>query len=163
MSLVPQTDSPSTRPLTNVPVPWVYVLIYLVGVVLEFLFPIGSLKTSSWPIGRIGAIVFALGVGLAAWGWLLFQRAGTTRVPGEASTTLMVRGPYRFTRNPMYVGLAWAYLGEAGLLRQLWPVILLPVVLAYVNWGVIPVEEAKLREVFGGEYDRYRARVRRWL
>ena len=63
----------------------------------------------------------------------------------------------------MYVGLTLAYLGEAGLLRQFWPIVVLPLVVAYVNWVVIPVEEAKLSEVFGAEYDRYRARVRRWV
>jgi protein-S-isoprenylcysteine O-methyltransferase Ste14 len=160
---MPTGNADRNRLLTNVPVPWVYVLIYLVGVAFEFLFPIGRLKTSSSPLGLIGAVVFALGVALAAWGWLLFQKAGTTRVPGQASTTFVTWGPYRFTRNPMYVGLGLAYLGEAGMLRHLWPVILLPLVFAYVNWGVIPVEEARLREVFGDEYDRYRTRVRRWL
>jgi protein-S-isoprenylcysteine O-methyltransferase Ste14 len=84
-------------------------------------------------------------------------------VPGQASSQLVTWGPYRFTRNPMYVGLTLAYLGEAGILRQIWPVILLPLVVAYVNWIVIPVEESKLREVFGEEYERYQKKVRRWL
>jgi protein-S-isoprenylcysteine O-methyltransferase Ste14 len=63
----------------------------------------------------------------------------------------------------MYVGLTLAYLGEAGLLRQIWPVVLLPLTIAYVNWTVIPVEEAKLDEVFPGSYQQYRSRVRRWI
>jgi protein-S-isoprenylcysteine O-methyltransferase Ste14 len=63
----------------------------------------------------------------------------------------------------MYVGLTLAYLGEAGILHQTWPVILLPLTVAYLNWIVIPVEEAKLKEVFGDEYERYRAAVRRWV
>jgi protein-S-isoprenylcysteine O-methyltransferase Ste14 len=63
----------------------------------------------------------------------------------------------------MYVGLSIAYLGEAGLLGHVWPILLLPVVLGYINALVIPVEEARLREVFGDEYDRYRSRVRRWI
>jgi protein-S-isoprenylcysteine O-methyltransferase Ste14 len=63
----------------------------------------------------------------------------------------------------MYVGLTLAYLGEAGILRQVWPMLLLPLTVAYVNWVVIPVEEGKLTEVFGEEYERYRARVRRWV
>jgi len=63
----------------------------------------------------------------------------------------------------MYVGLTIAYLGEAFLLRDIWPVALLPVVLAYVNWAVIPVEQARLAEVFGAEYVTYQRQVRRWL
>jgi protein-S-isoprenylcysteine O-methyltransferase Ste14 len=72
-------------------------------------------------------------------------------------------GPYRFTRNPMYVGLTIAYLGEALLLHQLWPVVLLPLVIAYVHWIVIPLEESKLQEAFGDHYVQYRARVGRWV
>jgi protein-S-isoprenylcysteine O-methyltransferase Ste14 len=63
----------------------------------------------------------------------------------------------------MYVGLTFAYIGEAGLMKQVWPLALLPLVLAYVNWTVIPLEESKLREVFGDEYEQYRLRVRRWV
>jgi protein-S-isoprenylcysteine O-methyltransferase Ste14 len=63
----------------------------------------------------------------------------------------------------MYVGLVVAYLGEAAILRQIWPVVFLPLVVAYVNWIVIPVEEAKLTEVIGEPYARYRKEVRRWL
>jgi protein-S-isoprenylcysteine O-methyltransferase Ste14 len=63
----------------------------------------------------------------------------------------------------MYVGLVLAYLGEAALLKQMWPVLLLPLTLFYLNWTVIPVEEAKLEEVFQDEYAQYRLRVRRWI
>jgi len=65
--------------------------------------------------------------------------------------------------NPMYVGLLVAYVGEALILRQIWPLLLLPLVVAYVNWVVIPVEEGKLTEVFGDEYRGYQAKTRRWL
>jgi hypothetical protein len=96
-------------------------------------------------------------------GLLIFRKPRTTTVPGKASSVLVTWGPYRFTRNPMYVSLLLAYLGEAGILRQIWPVALLPLVLAYLNWIVIPVEEAKLSQVFGEAYETYRARVRRWI
>lgn len=63
---------------------------------------------------------------IAGCGLVLFRKAKTTTVPGKLSGKLVTRGPYRFTRNPMYVGLILAYLGEAGLLKQIWPVVLLP-------------------------------------
>ncbi len=63
----------------------------------------------------------------------------------------------------MYVSLTLAYLGEAGLLTQIWPVILLPFVLAYLNWIVIPLEERGLKEVFAEAYEQYCTRVRRWI
>jgi len=110
-----------------------------------------------------GAVVFVLGSVVAGWGWLIFRLARTTRVPGETSTTLVTWGPYRFTRNPMYVGLVLAYLGEAGILHQVAPVILLPLTITYLNWVVIPLEEERLHEVFGAGYERYGNRVRRWI
>jgi protein-S-isoprenylcysteine O-methyltransferase Ste14 len=63
----------------------------------------------------------------------------------------------------MYVGLIFAYLGEAGILHQVWPVLLLPFTVSYINWMVIPLEEARLKEVFELEYEAYCARVRRWM
>ena len=108
-------------------------------------------------------MLFAAGVAIAVWGQVLFRKAHTTTVPGQTSSRLITSGPYRFSRNPMYVGLVLAYLGVAGLLQQVWPVTLLPFVVAYLNWIVIPVEEARLRDAFGAVYDRYVASVRRWL
>jgi len=63
----------------------------------------------------------------------------------------------------MYVGLVLAYVGEAGILRQVWPLVLLPLTVAYVNGIVIPLEEARLKDVFLDEYEEYRSRVRRWI
>jgi protein-S-isoprenylcysteine O-methyltransferase Ste14 len=151
--------SPSPlRWLMRVPVPWVFVLAYFLGCAVERLRP-SDLRAGL----AAGIVVFSLGAALAGWGLATFHKARTTTVPGLASEHLVTWGPYRFSRNPMYVGLSLAYVGEAFLLRQAWPLALLPLVVAYVNWVVIPVEEAKLTEVFGSEYEAYRARTRRWL
>src|SRR5262245_35435107 len=111
----------------------------------------------------VGVMLFAIGIVIAGWGWTIFFRARTTTIPGNVSAKLVTWGPYRFTRNPMYVGLSLAYLGEAGILKQLWPVLLLPLVIAYLNWIVIPVEEGRLMETFPREYTQYRSTVRRWI
>jgi len=110
-----------------------------------------------------GGVVFVAGAVIAGWGLVIFHKAHTTTVPGQSSVRLVTWGPYRFTRNPMYLGLVLAYLGEAALLKQLWPVLVLPFTLVYLNWTVIPVEEAKLEEVFQVAYRQYRLRVRRWI
>jgi protein-S-isoprenylcysteine O-methyltransferase Ste14 len=153
----------AVRWLLKVPVPWVFVLTYLVGVGVEFAAHHRGPIEAHPNVAIAGGALFAIGAVIAGWGLLTFRRARTTTVPGQASSQLVTWGPYRFTRNPMYVGLTLAYLGEAGILRQFWPIVVAPLVLAYVNWIVIPVEEAKLREVFGAEYERYRARVPRWI
>src|SRR5262245_30897123 len=150
--------------LMRVPVPWVFVLTYLIGAALEFVWParLGG-DVSGRVTLSVGLVLFALGVVIAGWGLVTFHSARTTTVPGKASSQLVTWGPYRFSRNPMYVGLATAYIGETFLTRQVWPAALLPIVLAYVNWIVIPVEQARLTEVFGAEYATYQRRVRRWL
>lgn len=149
--------------LLRIPVPWVFILAYLAGVALEFALRVRGLIPNRLGLTILGAMLFALGAVIAGWGWMLFHRERTTRVPGEASTTLVTRGPYRFTRNPMYVGLSLAYLGEAGMLHQVIPVLLLPLVIVYLNQVVIPVEEERLRGVFGAAYTQYQEKVRRWL
>ena len=152
------------RVLLKVPVPWVFVLSYMVGIVLQVcLRPDAISPKEAWMGTGVGAGLFAIGVAIAGWGLTLFHRASTTTVPGQQSRLLVTRGPYRITRNPMYVGLTLAYLGEAGLLRQIWPLAVLPLVHAYLQWMVIPLEESRLRESFGAEYEAYCRRVRRWI
>lgn len=114
------------RFLLRVPVPWVFVLTYLLGVVLEHVFHRTISPTAALVSTIAGAVLFAVGAVIAGCGLVLFRKAKTTTVPGKLSGKLVTRGPYRFTRNPMYVGLILAYLGEAGLLKQIWPVVLLP-------------------------------------
>ena len=149
--------------LFALPVPWVFVLGYLAGAGLEVLFLPRKYRLAADFLGPAGLALFVAGALIAGWGWMIFHRKGTTRVPGEASIALVIDGPYRVTRNPMYVGLTIAYIGEAAIQRQIVPLAMLILVLAYVNWVVIPVEERRLREVFGPAYDAYRAKVRRWL
>jgi protein-S-isoprenylcysteine O-methyltransferase Ste14 len=151
------------RLLLRIPVPWVFVLTYLAGAALESVNRLPARELRVPHVQLAGALVFAVGAALAGWGLLTFRKARTTTVPGERSSRLVTGGPYRFTRNPMYVGLIVAYIGEAGILAQVWPVVLLPLVVAYVRWAVIPLEESTLTDGFGPEYEQYRARVRRWL
>src|ERR1700690_335354 len=151
------------RFLLHVPVPWVFVLTYLIGVVLERVHHATISPAAALVSTTAGAGLFAVGAVIAGWGLVLFRKAKTTTVPGKLSGKLVTWGPYRFTRNPMYVGLVLAYLGEAGLLKQIRPVFLLRFTVAYLNWTVIPLEEAKLEEAFHDECKQYRLRVRRWF
>jgi protein-S-isoprenylcysteine O-methyltransferase Ste14 len=154
---------PFARALLRIPVPWVFVLTYLAGIGIESLWHRGGFFWDLKWLTPVGSVIFVLGAVLAGWGWWIFHRARTTRVPGQDSTALVTSGPYRLMRNPMYVGLSVAYIGEAAILHQIVPVVLLPLTIFYLNRVVIPVEEERLCAVFGAEYDRYRNDVRRWL
>lgn len=149
--------------LLRIPVPWVFALTYIIGAALEGAFHFGAFLPESAYLSPAGLVILLVGIAFAGWGWIIFRRAGTTRVPGEHSTTLVTSGPYRFTRNPMYVGLSVAYIGEAAILHHIAPLVLLPLTIAYLNGVVIPVEEQRLAALFGAEYERYKTRVRRWL
>ena len=146
----------------HVPVPWVFVLAYLVGLGLQVLFPF-QIHEDAAIVRTAGFLLLAIGGIIAAWCLTIFARRRTTTVPFGVSSELVTSGPYQFSRNPMYVGLTLIYLGEAAVLDQLWPLLPLFAVLAYLDKVVIPYEESRLRATFGQEYERYGARVRRWV
>ena len=159
-----QNPSERIHPLMHIPVPWIFILTYLVGVSLQLLFPLTVDSAEVLLICRVAGIVLTIGGALLAFSGLgIFRAAHTTTVPFETPAQLITRGPYRFTRNPMYVGLTLIYLGVSGLQVQIWPVLVLPLLLSYIHRVVIPVEEARLRETFGEAYERYCARVHRWI
>ena len=101
----------------------------------------------------IGTAVALLGFFFSLSGILAFGRADTPMFPFKPARALVQTGPYRFTRNPMYVGAIITYVGVAIAMNVVWPIILLPLVLAGLYRFVIRVEERYLHELFGSEYD----------
>lgn len=106
--------------------------------------------------GLIGFLVSFAGVGL-------FLRRRTAIIPFKPATYLVTSGIYRWTRNPMYLGLALIYAGLAILLNSLAALVLLPLVLATIQRQVIAREEAYLERAFGNEYVTYKNNVRPWI
>ncbi len=106
-----------------------------------------------------------LGAGLLLFlsGLLTMRRAGTDVRPDKPTSSLVVAGPYRFTRNPIYLGFTLFYGGITALANSLPSALLLPFVLVVMRRGVIEREERYLERVFGEEYLQYKARVRRWI
>jgi protein-S-isoprenylcysteine O-methyltransferase Ste14 len=158
------THAPRARPGVRVPPPLIFVVGFLVAWVLDrFWRAIPLLSASSAALGPIGFVLLVGGVALSAWAMLTFRRAHTAIIPIRPARRVVSHGPYRFTRNPMYVGLTIAYIGIAVLYNSAWPLILLPLVLIVLVRTVIEREEAYLRVAFGTEYIAYQSRVRRWL
>jgi protein-S-isoprenylcysteine O-methyltransferase Ste14 len=157
-------SSPPIHPLMRVPVPWVFIFGYLIGAGLQTLFPVPAGEAGLGHASRvIGIGLFICGLSLAAWSLSIFYSMRTTTVPFKRSSKLVTWGPYRFSRNPMYVSLTLMYIGEAGWLVEVWPLLPLLLVLAYVQRIVIPYEEKQLSKNFGVAYKKYTAKVRRWI
>lgn len=117
------------------------------------------------PTLRKGAAVVLIVAGLALEMWAvgLFRKAGTSPLPFTPSTALVADGPFRFSRNPMYLGFAITYLGLAiGLDAPIALALLVPCLIV-MTWGVIGREERYLERKFGDPYRRYKSSVRRWL
>jgi protein-S-isoprenylcysteine O-methyltransferase Ste14 len=136
----------------------------LLGCFLTWILPIGpGLAAGNVRAVAVGATFTLLGLALGIFSVLQFRHAGTSVVPGEPSTTLLQTGPYRFTRNPIYIAFVLLYFGLAIMLTSAWMLVLLVPVLVVLQRGVVEREEAYLREKFGEAYHKYGARVPRWL
>jgi len=152
-----KSDSPGVIALP----PLLYGGTFLVGLALHLLWPVHLL--SAVP-ARVAGAVFVLASGvIARWAERAMQRAGTNILPTRPTTTIVSDGPYQFTRNPLYVASTGLFIGLTLLLNSLWPLLLLPPLLALVEWGVIRREERYLERKFGDAYLAYKSRVRRWL
>ena|ERR1041385_5666299 len=112
----------------------------------------------------LGIALVVVGFAISVWAFSLFRREGTEINPkSETNRSLVIRGPFRFTRNPMYLGLVIATLGIAFWVGSL-PMFAVPVLMfATANWAHIPFEEAKMRRQFGTSFDAYVNQVRRWI
>jgi protein-S-isoprenylcysteine O-methyltransferase Ste14 len=142
-------------------------LVYLAGLAAGYLvwwflpLPIVPGGGSALPIAGIAVIL--VGIALAAAALHQFWRAGTPPEPHKPTKALAFDGPYRFTRNPMYLGMALVQGGLALAGNALWPLLALVPVIAFIRTQVIDREERYLEAKFGGEYHAFRERVRRWL
>lgn len=155
----------ATKPMDHagirLPPPLIYAAVYVVGWLLNEIVP---LPLPAWPgVRALSLLLLAAGVALPAWSNVLFHRAGTSMVPVRPSAALVVRGPYRFTRNPMYLGLLCIYVGVALWAGQGWALLLTPLLVFVIQRFVIAREERYLAQRFGDAYRDYCAQVRRWL
>jgi protein-S-isoprenylcysteine O-methyltransferase Ste14 len=142
--------------------PPVYLLVCVLAMLgLAWWYP---LRHGLWgPWRWAGVAPIAIGLGLVVWVAMLFSRRHTTIKPGEVSTSLLTAGPFRFSRNPIYLGMVFVLIGTAIALDSLTPWFVVPFFIALSTLNVIPVDESMLAEAFGDEYASYRTRVRRWL
>jgi protein-S-isoprenylcysteine O-methyltransferase Ste14 len=111
----------------------------------------------------VAAVLGVAGVGLLLGAMVRFRRAGTPLEPWRTTTALVIQGPYRFTRNPIYVGFSLVYLSVAFMVGEGWLLATLVPAMIALRYRVIAREERYLEDKFGDNYRRYKATVRRWL
>jgi protein-S-isoprenylcysteine O-methyltransferase Ste14 len=132
----------------------------VVGLALQSVIPLAPLQAEFRPFG-----VAALAAGLVLIAWTVrVMRAHRTQVnPFLPTSELVTDGPFRWSRNPIYLGFCLAYLGAGFALRASWVILFFPLVAAVLDVGVIRREERYLRRLFGTAYEAYRGKVRRWI
>lgn len=158
------TDSNDGRPdnpgvITHPP--FLYAGALAAGAALDWLIPLPVLAAGAGLVPGVALIVAALA--LAVWCFGLFRRAGTNVPTNRPATAVVTDGPYRFSRNPIYVALTALSIGIALWVNSWWMLGLLVPTLVIMNVGVIDREERYLTAKFGDEYLAFKQRVRRWL
>lgn len=161
----PATSPPAgSHPGVRFPPPLLFAAGLAIGWALHRAYPLPLLgdggRTAGLVLGWAGV---ALAGVLLAWALLSFARARTAILPNRPARMLVLGGPYRFTRNPMYVGMVLLYLGATALIDTIWTLPLLPLVLWILHRAVVRLEERYLAAKFGADYEEYRRQVRRWL
>jgi protein-S-isoprenylcysteine O-methyltransferase Ste14 len=157
-------DTPHAPQPTAVPWPPVLIAAVLaIGWLAGRLYPLPWPGLDDWPARLVGYGLGAAGLALVAWAIVTLHRAGTTLRPDRGADRLVTNGPFRYRRNPIYMGDVLILFGLAELTHNIWFAILAPLfALAVFRLAIVP-EERHLEERFGQAYRDYKARTRRWF
>lgn len=159
------TDLQTDNAGLAIPPPAMLGIALVAAVVLEFLIPMhwlpepGLTSVFSW----LGVVVTAAAVALGGWALRLFRAERTHPEPWKPTKTIVTSGPFRFTRNPMYLGMTGVLLGLSVMFALEWGIVLTPILLLAFDRMVVVREEAYLTRKFGATYQDLLARTRRWL
>ena len=145
----------------GVPAPAIFAGTFVLGLVLDRIAPPVGLSAAVRLAGGLLVVAGIAGVGLPSL--VALRRAGTTPHPGRPTTALVVAGPYRFTRHPIYLSMALVFAGAALAANAVWVLVLLPVAMIATERGPMAREERYMERKFGDAYRAYTARVRRWV
>ena len=143
--------------------PFAYLVPLVIGLALHF----WVLPLRLFPNALVGRVVgwpfFVISIFLSIWAMKTIRSEGEHADVRKPTNKLVTSKPFSFSRNPMYLSLNLLYLGVGFLANTLWPIIFYPFALAAIHYGVIFREERYLERLFGEEYLKYQAKVRRWF
>ncbi len=149
-----------TKPLMIKP-PHIALLLLLLSWIVKKFFP--EFNVISYPYNKFGVVILILGLSLTFWAFYLFKKSKTPLIPGEKPTFMVMEGPYKFTRNPMYLGVSIALLGAAVYFGNLFSFLSPILFFISANFYFIPFEEKLMEKTFKEHYLMYKKHVRRWL
>lgn len=132
-----------------------------VGFLLRWLAPLPSLSSTAATV--IGPAIVALSVGLFSWAAATMLRGHASIPTNRPTDAIVTRGPFRFSRNPIYLSMVLLHFGVGVWTNSLWFFVSATVSVVLLTWGVIVREERYLEGKFGNEYLSYKSRVRRWI
>ncbi|MBI2521811.1 MAG: isoprenylcysteine carboxylmethyltransferase family protein [Bdellovibrio sp.] len=148
--------------ILHILLPPVWLAISFIGqLILNWKLPGPMILNTPW--NYFGILPFSAGIGLIFWALLLFKRAGTDAVPFRNVTAFVAEGPYRFTRNPMYLAMMFVLLSITMFLGAATPFLMIPFFMLIITVLFIRREETLLETKFGEEYLAYKRCVRRWI
>jgi protein-S-isoprenylcysteine O-methyltransferase Ste14 len=150
-----------TNSIPRIPPPVYFLSAVVLMILLNKFFPI--LRWLEFPWRYVGIVFIVFGFILSAGSGMLFRRLGTQPRPGVKATVLVTKGPYRFTRNPMYLGLVTILVGLSILLGTLSPLIMIPTIILILHFNFILREEKWMESWFRESYLSYKKKTRRWL
>lgn len=155
------SDGSADNPGVVAPPPLIYALPLAAGLYMDrrVPFPVMPAEYGWW----IGVALAAVAAVLIVSAFVQFRLKHTAVVPYRPTTAIIRSGPFRITRNPVYLAMSLGYMGIALMMNSTWPLLLLPLVLLVVHRGVILREERYLEQKFGDEYSSYKVSVRRWI
>ena len=141
--------------------PHIALLLLLLSWLANRMFP--QFKIINQPINRAGIIIFLIGIGLMAWAFYLFKKNRTPIIPGQMPKFMVIEGPYKFTRNPMYLGVTTALLGFSVYIGNLFSFLSPLLFFLIMNFVYVPFEERLMEKIFGKKYLVYKKKIRRWI
>lgn len=157
-----QSDTENTGVI--MPPPIIYLLALVLALILEWMWPWSLPWAGGDPVRFwLGGILLLAGLLINGWGVYTLSRSETAIHPNRPASRIVTSGPFRLSRNPLYMGLNVFFLGLIVLIDSLWGLLLWIPVLVIMHYGVIRREEQHLQARFGEAFREYRERVRRYL
>jgi protein-S-isoprenylcysteine O-methyltransferase Ste14 len=138
-----------------------FLLLLILSILSHFIFPVRILLHA--PFTWSGFLIIGAGVFMAFWSRTLFLRNRTTLSPYESPVVLLTTGPFRISRNPVYLAMAAMLFGSAVVMGTLFPFVFVVLFIVIIEVLFIPDEERRLEELFGEKYWQYKRNVHRWI